>query len=1108
MKRLLLKYRYSLVLVAAILAVLMVYTTLSKKEPVSTTAPKPFALTQQDLDWIEQNPVITVGVDLDFAPIEDLDENKNYIGVTADFLSLVSEKTGLVFEFDHEHSWEQSLERIKAGEIHMLGAAVASEQRRQFMDFTHPYAWLSGVIIVRKDVTEPMSLEKLKGMKVTVVHNYIWKDILETSHPELSLSPAQDIGAALKKVSFGMSDAMVGYLATASHHIERLGISNLKISGETVSVLDISFAINKNTPQLKEIINKVLDQTTQEQKKTILRKWISLEFTKPDYLKWVTRIVFPGIALVLFGLIAIIIWNRSLQRQVTHRTEKLNRELIQRTQMELALRESEEKYKSIFRNIQDVYYEILPEGRVLEISPSVEKVFGYKRHTLLGQSMSPMFVDPDEFEAMLEKSIKKGRLNDHETLMICPDGQQLNCSMNSLMILDDKGSPQKIIGSIHNITERVKAQRALRSAYNELEKRVRERTAELRHTNRELNQAKEAADAATKAKSHFLANMSHEIRTPLSGVISASELVMHESLPNKIARYIKIIRTSGHALLGVIDDILDFSKIEAGKLEIEVHPFELNLLINRISNLFKQKIAEKDIRFNIDMVPGTPVHLKGDSFRIQQILTNLLSNAVKFTDRGGSINIAISGEPCIHKTDRVFLEFQVKDSGIGIRPEHQELLFTPFSQVDASTTRKYGGSGLGLSICGQLIEMMEGTISVESSPETGSSFVFTIPLTLSNKSDASRSDTLSDHAGSLPLYRSKLAGKKILVAEDTPTNQEIILAVLELAQINTVLAKTGEQAVAAVQNDHFDAVLMDLQMPEMDGFEATRFIRLQKDKCELPIIAMTAHTLKDDEDKCMASGMNGYISKPVDQDKLFKTLIREIPEKTLDSDQSDFTDENNDYRPQAFLSAGLPRVIPGIEIETTMKQLGVSTDKYLHILNTFFMNHESDIEAIETAWKNGEKQNFIRLSHSLKGSALGIGATDLSEVARKLEVIGKSNDALPLFDHQKLRKLENELTIVLASIRTLALENTKSSNKTPESNRKSESKEALTVLSKLEKALAFPELGELELLGKELESCCSDDMVGTINGYIAAHDHDLARQQVKKFQSLLTGKTK
>jgi len=1057
-----------------------------------TSGPK-LNFSDEDQAWINANPTIIVGVDMDFAPIEDLDKEGNYIGVTADFLNLVTDKTGLKFKFDHDHSWAESLERIKEGKIQMLGAAVESKQRKVFMDFTDPYAWLSGVIIVPKTVTEPMSLEKLKGMKVTVVHNYIWEDFLETHYPDIVINPAQDIGAALKKVSFGMADAMVGYMATASHHIERLGISNLKISGETVSVLDISFAVGKTTPQLRRILNQVLAQTTENQKKAILRKWISLEINKDNYLKWLARILFPGIALVMIGLIGTIIWNRSLQRQVNQRTKKLNQELFQRTQMEQALRESEEKYKSIFRNIQDVYYEILPQGRVIEISPSVKKVFGYDRELLLNQSMAKMFAEPEEFSQMLETAKQEQRLDDYSTVLVCPDGKRLNSSMNAVMIRNSHGAPIKFVGSIHNITERVKAQKALRSAYKELEKRVHERTAELRNTNKELNKAKETADAATRTKSNFLANMSHEIRTPLSGVISASELVMHEDPPKKVARYISIIRSSGHALLGVIDDILDFSKIEAGKLDIEIHSFHLDQLISRATNLFKQKIADKKISLGVTISHDTPHHLKGDSFRIQQILTNLLGNAVKFTDRGGQITLRVSGHPCVHNTHRVFMDFEVQDSGIGISSEHQDLLFKPFSQIDASTTRKYGGSGLGLSICGQLVEMMEGTITVESTPNTGSRFQFTIPLEQSPLPDSVQDLPEPDHPTSLAGYKEKLEGKRILVAEDTPTNQEIIRAVLNLAGIQTILVKNGAKAMKAVQSSEFHALLMDIQMPEMDGFEATRIIRQLKNKTQLPIIAMTAHTLKEDEGKCMAAGMNAYISKPINQDKLFKTLIRLIPEldsepsKTAGSVDEKFCDPSD---------ASLPKNVPGIELDRAISALGVPPKIFLNILNTFSRNHERIITDIKLAWETGDKLRIATLAHNLKGSAAGIGAFEVQKLAQDLEGLCKNTPKLPPIEKAELGMLDRSMTLVLTSIKDLVPDDAKKTRQT-------DINKTMTLLSSLEKALDFPELRELEILCTKLETVCTHPKTNEIKAHMSVHDHDLARQSVRQLQSIL-----
>ena len=1092
-----LRHRFIIALILGVLALVYVMTTKNQTLPENTS--EKISFSKEEIKWVKKNPVISVGVDPDFAPIEDLDKDDNYIGVTADFLALVEKSTGLAFKIDHKHSWEESIERVKTGKIHMLGAAVPSEQRKRFLNFTQPYAWLSGVIIVRKNVTEPMSLEKLKGMQVAVVHNYIWKDILENSYPELKITSVPNIQTALKKVSFGMADAMVGYMATASHHIEQLGISNLKISGDTVSVLNISFAVSKDIPHLKNIFNRVLEQTPEVRKKAILRKWISLELRPPMDLKYFTRIVFPGVVLGLLVLIGIIIWNRSLRRQVTQRTETLNQELIQRTRIELALRESEEKYRSIFGNIQDVYYEIMPRGQVLEISPSIEKVIGYARATILHTSLSRLFVNPEDFHKMLDKVIQDERLEDYEALLAQPDKEMLNCSMNAMLILDSNGKAIKIIGSIRNITARVKAQKELKTAYHELEKRVEERTAELQNTNEEMNKAKETADAATLAKSSFLANMSHEIRTPLNGVISASELVMNESLPKKVARYINLIHTSGHALLGVIDDILDFSKIEAGKLEMEIHPFLLDQVIARVTDLFKPKMNEKQIRFVKEIKTNIPLHLMGDSFRLQQILTNLIGNAIKFTDQGGQITLRVETLGS-NANDPVQISFLVADTGIGIASEHQNLLFTPFSQIDASTTRKYGGSGLGLSICGQLVEMMGGTITVESYPQKGSKFLFTIPLGLcpASATDQASLATLPGNLHSIETYRKLLKGRRVLVAEDTPTNQEITLAVLELAGIETMLVNTGTRAVSAIESHKFDAVLMDIQMPEMDGLEATRAIRKQKSQARLPIIAMTAHTLKEDRAKCLAAGMSGYISKPVSREKLFNTLIALIHKtnriENLILPESVKTAKNVSTKKTVG-------DMPGIEIETAINALGVSMDVFMDILQTFSKNHEQTISKIETGWQNQDRETVVALVHSLKGSAGGIGATKLYGLALELEQVCRQERCLPSPRKAGLNHLKNSIAVVLASIQTLGKQ--QKSEKTVSRLILADQPKAKSLLIQLEKALALPELGELEALMEALESVFDHPNMAEIKNHIISHDHDLAKDSVKKLQSLL-----
>ncbi|MCG8618474.1 MAG: response regulator, partial [Desulfobacterales bacterium] len=414
-----------------------------------------------------------------------------------------------------------------------------------------------------------------------------------------------------------------------------------------------------------------------------------------------------------------------------------------------------------------------------------------------------------------------------------------------------------------------------------------------------------------------------------------------------------------------------------------------------------------------------------------------------------------------------------------------------------------------LSICGQLVEMMEGTITVDSAPDQGSRFTFTLPLIPWHPSEDRPDSTPADRFTAMADYRRQLEGSRVLVVEDTPTNQEIILAVLELAGIKPILVDSGIGAVDAVRSQGFDAVLMDLQMPGMDGFEATREIRKFKDREQLPIIAMTAHTLKEDEGKCMAAGMNAYISKPVDHDRLFETLMRMVPpghpEKTDCDKQPPQTAaappkaiDNSDAQDKA---ATLPDRIPGIHLKSALASLGVNETVFLHILDTFFKNHESLITEIEDAWTRGDRERVITQVHSLKGSASGIGADALHRLALDMENKCKGAPALPERNQAPLNELENALTIVLASIRTLLSEY----QPPPSPTGQHIPEQAVQVLTEFNKALAFPELKELELLTSRLSKVCTHPLALTIREHIADHDHDLAGEAVRELIVKLKG---
>lgn len=509
------------------------------------------------------------------------------------------------------------------------------------------------------------------------------------------------------------------------------------------------------------------------------------------------------------------------------------------------LNEREERFRLISETLPIGVFECDQSGECLYVNSRWQEIFGLNLMEILTKDWR-QFLHPEEYESVAaewSQAIERLRAFIRDCRIITAQGEVRWVHLRSSPVFSDTGV--RYTGTVEDITER-------------------------KHFEEELKRAKEAAESVNAAKSAFLANMSHEIRTPMNAVIGMSGLLLDTALNPKQKEYTEIIQESAKALLQIINDILDFSKIEAGKLEIDHIAFDLRLLMENIMVLVTPKAREKDLRIECIIRPDLHVGLKGDPGRLRQILLNLIHNAVKFTAKGG---VTIAVEKLMEMEQKLILRFSIRDTGIGIPHDRKNRLFQSFSQLDPSTTRKYGGTGLGLAISKQLVEIMGGQIDVISEPGQGSTFWFALALEKMDQSARLQTDgagqSRKENLNARLEEETETAAQKvkILLAEDNPINQKVATLILRKSGYEVAVVQDGAEALEALRVGPYDLVLMDVQMPNMDGLEATRKIRDPQNKVlnsQIPIIALTAHAMKGDEENCIAAGMNDYLAKPID----------------------------------------------------------------------------------------------------------------------------------------------------------------------------------------------------------------------------------------------------
>jgi two-component system, NarL family, sensor histidine kinase EvgS len=933
---------------------------------VVSTPQDQLKLTDEERSWLAAHPVIRYGVDPEVAPIEYLDPNGRATGISPEYLARMAPLLGVRFESVPIDEWSEALRRLEQGEIDLLPTMTQTQERRQRFHFTAPYLHFPVAIFAPVNAPFLGGLDALTGKRVVVIKDHATQEWLQRDYPEMPLVTSPNTQAALRAVADRDVDALVDNLVTTSQAIGRSGLTQIRMAGNTPYEFALSMAVRQDWPILVGILEKALAAIPEHERDGIYQRWV--QAPPPAIIDYSLLWQVLGIALLILAM--MLYWNRrlSLTQAALRQTKTELQTLIEFSPIPMVVSEGLHQ-RAVMYNRR--FFEVI--GYSIEEIPDIDHWWPLA------------YPDPDyrrslqtEWQRRIAHAALHGEsIEPIEARVTCRDGQE------RIFLVHATSLGQSNLTIFVDLTE--------------------QRVAEAK-----MRQAQAQAEQANQAKSDFLAHMSHEIRTPMNAILGMLHLCLETDLTGRQRDFLRQAHGASQSLLGLLNDILDLSKVEAGQLRLESRVFALEAVIAHLITVVEGQARDKGLNFRCEIAPEVPGTLAGDSLRLGQVLINLSSNAVKFTAHG---EIRIAVRLLDIQGTRVRLAFSVRDTGIGMTEEQTRALFQPFQQADSSITRRYGGTGLGLFISKRLVEMMDGQIGVESRPNLGSTFHFDAwfglgPDVADSVPAASQASVQADRSPGLPAC---LAGKRLLVVEDNRLNQAVARGLLEHVGARVEMADHGAAALALLEQQGttaFDAILMDIQMPEMDGYTATRRIRDLPGGASLPIIGLTAHVGHAEIARIQSAGMNDHVDKPIDAAVLWRVLARHLTPAEVDPGAG------------PDLEAVSPPVVSGINSTAEMDLINDRVAWLRETLPLFADHYGQAAHAIRDLLVGGQVDAARHLAESLQDAADLLRLFEVARAAGSVAAALSSTDAAAIAESEQLATLDKALQTACAGIKT------------------------------------------------------------------------------------------